>query len=111
MDESLDELALFDLTRQRLWLTLADRLPPTVGPEPLLTTYAYWMCWRVKQQRARWEETLHEYTDIACRRAADESEAERREIALLRRKLARTRGPLLDVGRVGAGWLFYTPRW
>jgi SAM-dependent methyltransferase len=101
MDEPRDELALYDLTRRHLRLVVADRLPSVVGSEPLLTAYAYWVCWRVKQRGADWEETLREYADIACRRAADESEAERREMTLLRRELAQARGPVLDVG---AGW-------
>jgi SAM-dependent methyltransferase len=101
MNEPDHELILYDQTRQRLRLIVADRLPTTVDPEPLLTAYAYWVCGRVRRRGADWEETLREYADLACRRAADESEAERREIALLRRELARARGPVLDVG---AGW-------
>jgi SAM-dependent methyltransferase len=106
MDEPDDELAHYDQTRQRLRLAVADRLPPTVDLEPLLTAYAYWVCGRVKRRGADWEETLHEYAALACRRAADESEAERREVALLRRELAQTRGLVLDVG---AGWGRLTP--
>jgi SAM-dependent methyltransferase len=101
MNELGDELCYYDRTLQRLRLALAGRLPPTVDLEPLLTAYAYWVCWRVGQRGANWEETLREYADLACRRAADESEAERRELALLRREMAWARGPVLDVG---AGW-------
>jgi SAM-dependent methyltransferase len=101
MNEQADELARYDRARRRLRLVVADRLPPKVDPEPLLTAYAYWVCGRVNRWDADWEETLREYADIACRCAGDESEAERRELALLRRELARARGPVLDVG---AGW-------
>jgi SAM-dependent methyltransferase len=101
MDELGDELILYDRTLQRLRLAVANRLPPAVDPEPLLTAYAYWICGQVSQRGADWEETLREYADLARRRAADESEAERRELALLRREMARARGPVLDVG---AGW-------
>jgi len=101
MNEPNHELILYDQTRQRLRLMVTDRLPAMVDLEPLLTAYAYWVCGQVKRRGADWEEALREYADLACRRAADESEAEQREIALLRRELARARGPLLDVG---AGW-------
>ena len=42
-----------------------------------------------------------EFAEDARQRAADECEAERREIEVLRRELAGAQGPLLDVG---AGW-------
>jgi len=96
-----DELILYDLTRQRLQEALISQLPGDVDPEGTLTAYAYWVCMTVSRQGADWEATLHDYTDIALRRAANESEAERREVALLRRELAQVRGPVLDVG---AGW-------
>jgi len=101
MQESSDELALYDLTRQRLREALAGQLPDDVDLEGVLTAYAYWVCTTVSRRGADWEATLHEYAGIALRRAADESETERREVALLRRELARARGPVLDVG---AGW-------
>ncbi len=101
MNNTDDELAYYDRTCRRLRLMLADRLPLTVDPEQVVTAYAYWVCCRVKRRGADWEQTLREYADIACRRAVDESETERREVALLRRELARARGPVLDVG---AGW-------
>lgn len=80
---------------------IADRLPPAVDVEKLLADYAYWVCGQVRRRGGDWQEMLHKYADLACRRAADESEAERREVVLLRRELAQTHGPLLDVG---AGW-------
>jgi SAM-dependent methyltransferase len=101
MNESGNDVSLYDQTCRQLRLIVADRLPAAVDAEHLLTAYAYWVCWRVRRRGADWEETLREYAALACRRAADESEAERREIALLRRELARAHGPLLDVG---AGW-------
>ncbi|RLC59853.1 MAG: hypothetical protein DRI80_11950 [Chloroflexota bacterium] len=101
MQQSCDTVTLYDRTRRRLREVLTGRLPGGIGLENILTSYAYWVCTSVTRRSADWEETLREYADIALRRAADESEAERREIALLRRELMRARGPLLDVG---AGW-------
>jgi len=101
MQKLPDGLTFYDLTRQRLQQVLAGQLPGDVDLEGVLTSYAYWVCTTVSRQGAAWEATLRNYTDVALRRAADEGEAERREIALLRRELARARGPVLDVG---AGW-------
>jgi SAM-dependent methyltransferase len=101
MQKLPDGLALYDLTRQWLWQALAGQLPGDVDLEGLLTSYAYWVCTAGGKQGADWEVTLRNYADIALRRAADESKAERREIALLRRELTQTQGPVLDVG---AGW-------
>jgi len=101
MQEPSDELTLYDRTRQRLREVLADQLPAEADLEGTLTAYAYWVCWTVSKRGADWEATLRDYADIALRRAADESEAQRREVALLRRELARAHGPVLDVG---AGW-------
>jgi len=96
-----DELILYDRTRERLREVLAGQLPGDADLESTLTAYAYWVCTTVSKRGADWEATLRDYADIALRRAADESEAERREVALLRRELARAHGPVLDVG---AGW-------
>ena len=101
MQEPSDELTLYDRTRQRLREVLAGQLPGEADLEGTLTAYAYWVCWTVSKRGADWEATLRDYADIALRRAADESEAQRREVALLRRELARAHGPVLDVG---AGW-------
>ena len=101
MQEPSDELTVYDRTRQRLREVLADQLPAEADLEGTLTAYAYWVCWTVSKRGADWEATLRDYADIALRRAADESEAQRREVALLRRELARAHGPVLDVG---AGW-------
>lgn len=101
MQEPSDELTLYKRTRQRLREALAGQLPGDVDLEGTLTAYAYWVCTAVSKRGADWEAALHNYTGVALRRAADESEAERREMALLRRELARARGPVLDVG---AGW-------
>ena len=101
MQGSSDELALYHRTRQRLRKALVGRLPGDVDLEGILTSYAYWVCTAVSKRGADWEATLRDYTDVALRRAADEGEAERREVALLRRELAQARGPVLDVG---AGW-------
>jgi SAM-dependent methyltransferase len=101
MQQPPDELTLYDRTRQRLREALAGQLPGDVDLESTLTSYAYWVCTTVSRRGADWEATLQDYTDVALRRAADEGEAERREVALLRRELARACGPVLDVG---AGW-------
>jgi len=101
MQELLDGLTLYDLTRHWLRQILAGQLPDDVDLEGILTAYAYWVCTTVSRRGADWEATLHEYAGIALRRAADESKTERREVALLHRELARARGPVLDVG---AGW-------
>jgi SAM-dependent methyltransferase len=101
MQKPPDELTLYDLTRQRLREVLAGQLPDEADLESTLTAYAYWVCTIVSKRGADWEAALRDHADIALRRAADESETERREVALLRRELARAHGPVLDVG---AGW-------
>ncbi len=101
MQKPSDDLILYDLTRQRLRETLMGQLPGQADLEDTVTTYAYWICTAGSRGGANWEESLHEYTDSALCRAAEESEAERREVALLRRELLQARGPVLDVG---AGW-------
>ena len=103
MQTSLDELALYDLTRQRLREALSGQLPGGADLEGTLVAYAYWVCTRVRKRGADWEATLREYIGHALRDAADESQAEQREFALLRRVLltAQRRGRVLDVG---AGW-------
>jgi SAM-dependent methyltransferase len=92
MQTSLDELALYDLTRQRLREALSGQLPSAANLEGTLTAYAYWVCTRVRKRGADWEATLCEYIGHA-----------QRELALLRRVLltAQRRGRVLDVG---AGW-------
>jgi SAM-dependent methyltransferase len=103
MQTSLDELALYDLTRQRLRAALSGQLPSDADLEGTLTAYAYWVCTRVHQRGADWEATLREYIVHALRDAANDSQAERHELALLRRILsaAPQRARVLDVG---AGW-------
>ncbi len=98
MPRSHNELVLYDRTRKRLREALAGRLPATVDLEGTLTAYAYWVCTTISKRGVDWEKLLREYTGIAQRRAADDSEAERRELALLRRELAQAHGPVLDVG-------------
>jgi SpoVK/Ycf46/Vps4 family AAA+-type ATPase len=71
---------LYDRTRQRLRQALAGQLPGDVDLESTLTAYAYWVCTTVSKRGADWEATLREYAGIALRRAADEGEAERREV-------------------------------
>ena len=101
MQEPSDELILYERTRERLREALAGQLPGEADLESTLTAYAYWVCTTASTRNADWEATLRDYADIALRRAADESETERREVALLRRELVRAHGPVLDVG---AGW-------
>lgn len=103
MPTSPDELALYDLTHQRLREALSGQLPSAADLEGTLTAYAYWVCTRVRQRGADWEATLREYIIHALRDAANESQAEQCELALLRRALlaAPQRGRVLDVG---AGW-------
>jgi SAM-dependent methyltransferase len=101
MQKPPDDLTLYDLTRQRLREALAGRLSGKADLESTLTAYAYWVCTIVSERGADWEAMLRDHVDIALRHAADESETERREVALLRRELARAHGPVLDVG---AGW-------
>ena len=101
MQELSNELTLYDRTRRRLREALVGQLPADVDLESTLTAYAYWVCITVNKRGADWEATLHDYADVALRRAADEGEVERREVALLRRELAQVHGPVLDVG---AGW-------
>ncbi len=98
-----DEIARYDLTRQRLRDALAGQLPDTADFEGTLTAYAYWVCSVVRQRGADWETTLREYVNHALRDAARETEAEQAEFALLRQMLRNVAGdgPLLDVG---AGW-------
>jgi SAM-dependent methyltransferase len=103
MQTSLDELSLYDLARQRLRGALSGRLSSAANLEDTLTAYAYWVCTRVRKQGADWEATLREYIGYALRDAANDSQAEQREMALLRHVLsaAPQRGRVLDVG---AGW-------
>jgi len=103
MPELFDDLVLYDRTRQRLREALAGRVPAGVDLEGTLDAHAYWVCTAVSQRNADWEETLREYVDIALRRAAESSAAERRELALIRSVLgeANANGPTLDIG---AGW-------
>jgi SAM-dependent methyltransferase len=102
MQTSLDELALYDLTHQRLREALSGQLPNAADLEGTLTANAYWVCTRVRKG-ADWEAALDEYIGHALRDAANDSQAEQRELALLRRVLSPTpgRGRVLDVG---AGW-------
>jgi SAM-dependent methyltransferase len=103
MQTSLDELALYDLTRQRLREALSGQLPIGADLEGTLTAYAYWVCTRVRQRGADWEAALREYIVHALRDAANDSQAEQRELALLRHVLSAAPrwGRMLDVG---AGW-------
>jgi SAM-dependent methyltransferase len=102
-----DEIAWYDLTRQRLRNALVGQLPAAANIAATVTAYAYWVCSAVQQRGADWEATLQAYAGYALRDAARETEAEQAEFALLRRALwqavatADAGGRLLDVG---AGW-------
>ena len=67
--ESSEELALFDLTRQRLSAALSDQLSDSTDIENTLTAYAYWVCSFVRLRSSDWEKTLREYTARAMRNA------------------------------------------
>jgi hypothetical protein len=82
MQKSSDELILYDWIRQHLREVLAGQLSGEADLEGTLTAYAYRVCMTVSKRDADWEAALCDYTDIALRRAADESKAERREVAL-----------------------------
>ncbi|MBU0491062.1 MAG: class I SAM-dependent methyltransferase [Chloroflexi bacterium] len=101
MPRPSDELDRYDLTCQRLREALLGQLPASVDLAATVTAHAYWACVAVSRDGTDWEQALRDYTILAQQQAVAESEAERREIALLRRELAQTRGPVLDVG---AGW-------
>ena len=65
-----DEIARYDLTRQRLRDALAGQLPEMVDFEGTLTAYAYWVCSAVRQRSADWDTTLREHVNYALRDAA-----------------------------------------
>lgn len=100
-----EDLALYDLTRQRLRDALVNQLcaASRADIESTLTAYAYWVCAAVRKRGADWETALREYIGYAVRDAERETESEQRECALLRRALRAVpeHALLLDVG---AGW-------
>lgn len=104
MQTSLDELALYDLTCQRLRESLTGRLPDGADMDSTLAAYAYYVCTDFRKQGGDWEATLREYIEVALRDAARETEAERREFALLERALTRSRRSPSRLLDVGAGW-------
>lgn len=99
---------MYDLTRQRLRDALAGQLSSRADIEGTITAYAYWVCSAVHERGADWETSLREYAGYAARDAKREAEAERAELALLRRALRAVPrgGPMLDVG---AGWGRFGP--
>jgi hypothetical protein len=97
----LDELALYDLTRDRLRQSLGDQWPADFDLEGAITAYAYWTCTVMRNQGKAWETAIQEYIDVALRDAVVESQAEQVELELLSQELRHFSGPLLDVG---AGW-------
>ena len=97
----LDELALYDLTRDRLRKSLSNQVPGDFDLEKAITAYAYWVCTVMRNQGKDWEAAVQEYIDLALRDAVIESQAEQAELELLRHELYQFSGPLLDVG---AGW-------
>ncbi len=97
-----DPLALYDLTCERLRVAVTDRLPDGVDAEAFCAETAYWICLSVTARGEGWEAMFHKYTDAAMLAwAAEDAASERCELDLIRRELARARGPVLDVG---AGW-------
>ena len=97
----MDELALYDLTRDRLRKSLSNQVPGDFDLEKAITAYAYWVCTVMRNQGKDWEAAVQEYIDLALRDAVIESQAEQAELELLRHELYQFSGPLLDVG---AGW-------
>jgi ubiquinone/menaquinone biosynthesis C-methylase UbiE len=97
----MDELLLYDQTRNELRRLLMNRLPTDFDLENIITAYAYWTCAVVQSREEDWAATVQEYADIAIRDALSESKTEQIELELLRRELRRVDSPLLDVG---AGW-------
>jgi SAM-dependent methyltransferase len=95
-----DGLALYDLALKRLRQALGDK-QPSPDLEEVVVANAYMIALKVVERGADWEATLRDHTNLILQRAADEIEAERREVALLRRELAGRRRWVLDVG---AGW-------
>jgi SAM-dependent methyltransferase len=97
----LDELALYDLTRNELRRLLNNRLPADFDLENTIAAYAYWVCTVACNRGKDWETTLQEYVDLAIRDAQLESQSEQIELNLLSHELRNAASPLLDVG---AGW-------
>jgi hypothetical protein len=97
----LDELALYDLTRDELRQSLSIRFPADFDLENIITAYAYWVCTVMRNHGKDWETALQEYIDLALNDAVIESQAEEAELELLGDELDQVSGPLLDVG---AGW-------
>jgi len=97
----LDELALYDLTRDRLRQLLSNQFPGDFDLENAITAYAYWVCTAMRNHGKDWDTAVQEYIDLALRDAVIESQAEQAELELLRHELHQFSGPLLDVG---AGW-------
>ncbi len=97
----MNELTLYDQTRQKLRHALAGRFPDGFDLENTLIAYAYWVCTVVRNRGKDWETTIQEYASLALSDAVLESQAEQIELDLLRAGLGRAAGPLLDVG---AGW-------
>ena len=99
--DKLDELTLYDLTRNELRRLLSNRFPADFDLENTITANAYWVCTVVCKRGKDWETTLQEYVDFAIREAQLESQAEQIELSLLSHELRNAVSPLLDVG---AGW-------
>jgi SAM-dependent methyltransferase len=97
----LDEVALYDLTRDRLRQSLSNQFPADFDLENAITAYAYWVCTVMRNHGKDWQTALQEYIDVALRDAVLESQAEQIELELLCNELRQFSGPLLDVG---AGW-------
>jgi ubiquinone/menaquinone biosynthesis C-methylase UbiE len=97
----LDELLLYDQTRNELRRLLMNKFPTDFDLENIITAFAYWTCAVVQSRGEDWATTVQEYADIAIRDALSENQAEQIELELLRRELRRVDSPLLDVG---AGW-------
>lgn len=102
----MDELTLYDTTQDELRRRLSGRFPADFDLENTVMAYAYWVCTVMRNHGKDWESAVQQYVDRALRDALLEAEAEKIEVAVLRRELAACAAPLLDVG---AGWGRFGP--
>lgn len=97
----MDELALYDATREELLNRLTGRFPADFNLENTVTAYAYWICTVMRNHGRDWGSAVQEYVDLALSEALLEAQAEKVEVDWLHRELGLCASPLLDVG---AGW-------
>ena len=101
VEQSMAELALYDLARRRLQSVLAGQLPATVDVAGIVDDYAYFVCLAVSQKGLDWEEAMAQYIDSALRRGSSDRASHCQETNILHRALAEAQSPVLDIG---TGW-------